>query len=146
MIIFLNDIIIPKKFKESRPRADKVTKVYNHFMQFGKLDKPIVVNRQLELQDGYIRYLVLKMNAFTHADVVIQDKSVYVWGKHKPTGKEYVWKLPHHIAIQVGNIYPGERLVVATRYGKKVITVTRVTVSSDDPVEGRIRSVRGLAN
>ena len=70
--VALSDIIISEPFASSKPRISKLTKVRNYYLEYGGIDKPIIVNQKNILLDGYIRYLVLKENGamYTKAKVV----------------------------------------------------------------------------
>lgn len=60
--VALSDIVINEPFASSKPRVSKLNKIRNYYLEYGGIDKPIIVNRNNVLLDGYARYLVLKEN------------------------------------------------------------------------------------
>ena len=68
-------IKIPKSFKRTRPREEKLDKVRNYFDEWGKLDKPITIDDDYMLVDGYSRYVVAKEKGMKLVPV-IQDFGV----------------------------------------------------------------------
>lgn len=99
-LVSLSQIKIPHKFRQSVPKKSKLLRCEKYFKERGKLDSPIVINTDYSLIDGYIRYLVLKNNNIkeTIASVVTTDyknmMTTYVYAKHDPEGREFVWRLP----------------------------------------------------
>lgn len=73
--IAIEDIKIPKPFKKTRPREEKLDKVRNYFDEWGKLDKPITIDDDYMLVDGYSRYVVAKEKGLKLVPV-IQDFGV----------------------------------------------------------------------
>ena len=60
--VALLDIVINEPFASSKPRSSKINKIRNYYSEYGYIDKPIVINHNNILLDGYLRYLVLKEN------------------------------------------------------------------------------------
>ena len=58
--IKLSDIKISEAFKNTPPVERKVERVRRKYLQDGVQDKPVVINENGYLVDGYIRYLVLQ--------------------------------------------------------------------------------------
>lgn len=129
----------------------------------GEIDREIVVNHENELIDGYIGYLILKESGFD-GDVSVRksDKrkkkwfrkdtnnwsveksyrnmpTTYVFGKHREDGREFMWRIPKNRHDLEDGITVGSHVFVNTKYGNKVITVTRVetfnTCTSTKPVK-----------
>ena len=104
--IKVSDVIVPKVFKESKPKDYKLARIRNFVKKHGTLDKPIVVNADKVLTDNYIRYLVaveqgLKEVPFMYAQEYREKAKFnprecptisYVVGKFYQCDKEYVWK------------------------------------------------------
>lgn len=60
----LSDIVVPKHMAATPPKESKMNKVRAFYKEHNCVDKPIVVNKDNLLLDGYIRYLVrLENNA-----------------------------------------------------------------------------------
>lgn len=74
-VMMLNEIHINKQFQRTPPRQEKLDKVRDFYEKHGKLDKPIKVNAQHYLIDGYTRYLIAKEIGLDFVDVVIYDNS-----------------------------------------------------------------------
>ena len=131
----IGDIIVPKKF--SKPREKKMNDVREHMEKYGTLDKPVVLQGDL-LVDGYVRYLVAKEYGMkrvpcvqtSELNTVEENKpNTYIVGRFETSGKEYVWRLPRKISVEVG-----DSVLVDSRFAKKnraVVTVTRVFHSDD---------------
>lgn len=56
----LDKIKIPQSFANSTPKPHKYGICAEHFSKTGKQDRPLVINHNGVLIDGYIQYLVLK--------------------------------------------------------------------------------------
>ena len=65
--IALSDILIHEPFASSNPRVSKLNQIRKYYSEFGGIDKPITVNRNNVLLDGYVRYLVLQENGAMYA-------------------------------------------------------------------------------
>lgn len=148
MELNLKDIIIPEKFKQSIPNDYKIANVNIDYDNGEDIGKEIIVNTAGELIDGYIRYLVLLYRGVERAEITIANKvhyknvpTKYVFGKHKPDGKTYVWRMtrktkhPERLAV-------GSRVQVATKHGDKRIIVEKIEVLDAPPVDTPVRKVR----
>lgn len=69
--IEINDIIIPKSFKESTPSIIKVQEKLNYYKINKSFDKSIIINKDKVLQDGYITYLLCKLFNIDKIDVIL---------------------------------------------------------------------------
>ena len=69
--IAVSDIIISEAFAQTQPKQSKLNRIRDYYLKYGSIDKPIVVNRNNLLLDGYVRYLVLKENNAEYAKVKI---------------------------------------------------------------------------
>lgn len=59
--ININDIVISNPFKAFLPATHKIAKCYAHYKKNGVFDRNIVLDKNNELIDGYVAYLVAKM-------------------------------------------------------------------------------------
>lgn len=60
-LVNISEIVIPNDYLEVNPNPEKVQEKIKCFLQNGKFDKPIKINKETgELQDGYTRYLAAK--------------------------------------------------------------------------------------
>lgn len=83
--VLLSDIIINEPFASSPPRNGKLNRIRNYYNEYGYIDKPLIVNRNNILLDGYTRYLVLKENNEKYATVKVV--------KYIPKRKEVKYEL-----------------------------------------------------
>ena len=96
--------------------------------------KPIVIDNNKRIVDGYITYLLMreheikKVKCFIAREGCIMKK--YISGIHLPESKkgsrkEYRWKCSIEEPV-----VPGDIVVANTRYGEKMVKVTRVNVAT----------------
>lgn len=154
----LSNIKIMKSFQDTVPREYKMNKCRQHWQKYGCQDRYIVVDSNGYLIDGYIQYLVLKENNIDEAEVVFADKkrriykrkphfnygtTTYVFGKHKSSDKEYVWRIPKSWFEngKANEIHIGDNIIVYTRYGFKVVTVTRMETLDECPVNRTVYKI-----
>lgn len=139
--IKLSDIRIPDQFKKSSPLQNKIEAARKYFDEYGKFDKPIVINKDNILMDGYIRFLLaLELNMdcieveYYNPDFLNEyaypTNSKYIRGKFDDYNKEYIWRANWNQNIDVG-----DRVTVITlrklsdkdyMICKRVVTVTEV--------------------
>jgi len=161
MYMKLSEIKITPSFEATTPCEYKVNKCREDYKN-GIINKKIVINRDNELTDGYVLYLVLKENGVISMEVkvinkgkrkhVIKNKdnsalddnyrnkpTTYVFGKHKldDNAKEFVWRLPSCMTSIVINV--GDNIMADTKYGNRMIKVTRVEVLNTRPLDMKIR-------
>lgn len=142
--IKMKDIVIPKWFEKSHPSRYKLAErlaAYESGELFTKYD--IVVNEDNVLTDGYVTYLTLLnvgYSGMVAAKVRKSNPRVYVFAKHSPEGKEYVWKISQKFGTDV-KIKPGDKVIARTKYGNKEVIVTRVEVLNSPPVSCKIRKL-----
>ena len=150
MKVYLKDIIIPERFLKSYPNEYKLANVAIDYENGEDIEKEIVVNASCELIDGYIRYLVLLRKGCFSADVTVipnkveyenKKSTVYVFGKHHPNGKTYVWRMTKRTK-HPENLEVGARVQVATQRGDKRVTVERIEILDKPPVDTPIRKVK----
>lgn len=143
MMIKLDEIIIPNKMSQSVPSKEKVSKARKYFITFGKIDKPIVIDENKVLIDGYIRYLVLNgFGVIQTDDVVVTSNSkviTYIYGKHpnQQSNKEYVWRVPKSEKWNKfrKNVEVGKKILCYTKYGIKPVIITRIVRSDYRPMD-----------
>lgn len=68
--IDLYNITLPLAFENNFPKTSKIINCINYYRFNRKLDKPIVVDENGILIDGYVRFLVAKMFEIQNPDIV----------------------------------------------------------------------------
>ncbi len=145
----LNDIKIRDSFASSEPGEEKMQMKKGEYIRSGKL-KPIMIDENNVLIDGYISYLILKEFGVENTTVIIKEKdnlkkfmnkpTYYIYGIHKNAGKEYSWFVPSGCVDGfVGKVLPGDKVLVNTRNGNKKVTITRIVLLDNPPVKQRMR-------
>lgn len=155
----LENIIIPESFAEHTPKNYKLAECKRYWDRNHLQDRYVVINRDNVLIDGYCMYLVLKHYGVEECQVKVSEirqarfnridrtnqyrgiPTTYVYGVHNedPDHKEYVWRLPRNWTD--GEVCVGEQLVVDTRRGESVMTVTRFDILEQPPVNGTVKKV-----
>lgn len=142
----VSEIKIPKGFSESTPNSAKLNKARNYYLANHKIDKPIKVDKQGVLVDGYISYLVL-MEFEPESEVYCKvtdsyrtNRTVYVYGKHPNSkiDKEYLWRMPAK-SDYIPRV--GEALLVKTKFGIAPIIATRIEILNTCPVTDIVKKV-----
>lgn len=150
MRVDLKDITIPERFLKSYPNEYKIANVAIDYENGEDIGKDVIVSASGVLIDGYIRYLVLLRKGCFSADVTIVPDEIklvknkattYVFGKHHPNGKTYVWRMTKRTK-HPENLEVGARVQVATQHGYKRVTVEKIEMLDKPPVETPIRKVR----
>lgn len=139
VVMQLSDIKVSRAFCETTPKQAKLNAVRQYYQENGKLDKDIIVDKTNRLQDGYIRLLVLKEYGIEEFEVV-KDVTTYVFGKHDSNDKEYCWKITT-TTKQTNNLKVGNKMLVRTRGGKSIATITRFIETEKPPINKLIRRV-----
>ena len=95
MKIKISDIKIPEYF--SPPNDDKYREKEHVYLKSGYL-RPIVLNHDNVLEDGYISYLILKRSGAREVEYVSPEDDgemvTYITGSHLNSKKEYIWMVP----------------------------------------------------
>lgn len=132
----------------TEPRPEKLEKYRAYFEEHGISEydptypNPIVVDRDKNLLDGYISYLIMKEKGYTYADCLLAEQGTvlkkYISGIHIPgtSKKEYSWSYSLRDAV-----VPGDLLLVDTKQGKKLVRVMRVDMGTAGYVDG-LRKVK----
>lgn len=152
--IKLSDVKISNMFKNSPPRERKMNRIRRRYLETGVQDKPIVLNEDGFLIDGYARYLILKDFGVEYANYIRkkavinkipsykQTPTYYIYGLHKNCDKEFVWRVPHtKVNDFIGKVIPGDTILVGTKNGTKSITVTKIELLDKPPIDQRIKKV-----
>jgi len=71
--IKLDIIKVPRRFRKTLPYADKIADCYEFYRKNQELDKPVVVNTDGYIIDGYVRYLVAKMVDLKEVDAIVRS-------------------------------------------------------------------------
>lgn len=134
--ININDINIMAKYKTTSPAQSKIEKKMRYYKRTGAFKKPIILNSQNYLVDGYIWYLMALQLGLNEVDATYTIETPILFGKHPGREKEYCWRIPNKIHnLQVGDLVycrtcKGIAPVVVTRFGTEV-----------DNVVGELKSV-----
>lgn len=139
----IKDIIISDEFRYSKPSKQKLKERMDSYL-YGDLFLlyDITVDQNHVLVDGYITYLTLLnagYNGSVYAKVHKRQKKTYIFGKHSPKGKEYVWKLPWSLT----DIYIpiGSKVIANTKYGPQEVIVTKVKELTKSPVNCKVKTL-----
>lgn len=159
----LSDIKIRDSFLHSVPSQAKIDKYVSYWNENHKQLKPIVVDHDYVLRDGYIQYLVLKDNNVEEAEIKTVKKrrrnvyrpnnktnatyrnqmTAYIYGIHPNSGdtKERVWRVPESWTDWESNILPGDKIFVRTKFGIAPIIVTKIKWLGECPVDLPVKKV-----
>ena len=140
----LSDIIIPYDFKTTEPKDYKLIACMKYYNKFGRLDKPITVNVDNYLVDGYARYLTAKAVGMEDVPVkrVVGDCKVYVKAQHCTGGKCYWWMVrKNDVSAFLEKVKEDDQIVVDTRKGLSTVTVNEIVVKPSPPVNRKIKTV-----
>lgn len=151
----LDAIKIRDSFANSKPNKSRMKRKRYLYKYYG-IYKSIVVDGNDVLIDGYMTYLILKEFGVKSTKVVnlgekyytskfFKEKEIYyLYGIHSGNDKEYVWVIPENKVDKIiGQVLPGDQVIVNTMYGKETVTVTRIELLKNPPVDRPIRSVVG---
>lgn len=71
--INLSDIKVPLEFYSTPPRFQKMSKKWKYYMDTGKLESKIIVDRNFNLVDGYTSYIIAKKECISKVPVIFID-------------------------------------------------------------------------
>lgn len=147
-MVNIEDIKVGAAFAASLPSKRKMQKYRKAYCsikmgfacaEYGIVQiKPIILNKNMQIVDGYIQYLVLKENDETEAvclvtNFVAHDTSteyLYIYGKHvqNENSKIYVWRIPINYEWDkfIKNLKIGDFIFCNTKYGKDLIEVMEI--------------------
>ena len=161
----LSDIKISEAFANSIPSNKKLNECRNNWNQWNRQDRYIVVNRENELIDGYIMYIVLKENGIEEAEVKtstrrkkrwyrknVEDWNIphykneattYIYGTH-PNSKDtktYMWRVPKSWTNWTDNIQIGDTIICSTKNGCAPVVVNKVEIRNECPIDIPVKKV-----
>ena len=107
----INDIKIPEYF--SPPNDEKYRLKEHAYIKSGYL-RPIVVDGNNLLKDGYISYLIMKRSGVKEVECVSDEDSeiaTYIKGTHLNSKKEYIWMVPRRLIRRfVSSVTVGDKV------------------------------------
>ena len=158
--IKLSEIKITSAFENTTPNTEKVQRCREYYAENQKQSKPILLDYNNVLRDGYIQYLILKENGIEEATVVRKKKykrlkeykpissyknssTTYIFGVHPNSNctKEFCWRVPASWENWANNIEIGDTVLCQTKFGFSPVIVNRVEVLDKPPVEMRVKKV-----
>lgn len=132
-----DNIQIFQCFKENPPKPEKVQEKERYFQETGLFSSEIILDSNNRLIDGYISYLLAVQHGLERIPVRYGKRQI-VKAYHRPGGKIYIWELPERLIDQVS---PGEKLIVMTSKGIRIVTVKVVEEYNPDQHIDRVRQV-----
>ena len=158
--IKLSEIKITNTFKETTPNPEKMQRYRDYYEENGKQSKPILLDYDNVLRDGYIQYLILKENGVEEATIMRkkrykrlkEDKTTpsykdssttYIFGVHPNSNciQEFCWRVPVSWGSWADNIEIGDTVLCQTKFGYSPVVVNRVEVLDKPPVEMKVKRV-----
>ena len=118
----LKEIKIYPCFAENPPKPQKMKRKVQYFEETGALQSQIILDSQGYLIDGYTSYLLARAHGIQRVSVRYGRRQI-VRASHTPGGKMYSWELP---GLLIDRVSAGDRAVVRTERGVKVVTVAAV--------------------
>lgn len=109
-------------FAAHQPKAEKMEQKERYFMETGLLQSQIILDSRGNLVDGYTSYLLAKAHGIQSVPVRYGRRQI-VRASHRPGGKLYAWELPW---ILIGRVSAGDKAVVRTERGVRMVTVETV--------------------
>lgn len=132
-----DDIQVFQCFIENPPKPEKMQEKERYFQETGLLPSEIVLDSSNRLIDGYISYLLAIQHGIERIPVRYGKRQI-VKAYHRQGGKIYIWELPEKLIDQVG---PGEKVVVMTSKGIRIVTVKEVGEYNPDRYIDLVRLV-----
>ncbi len=109
-------------FAAYAPRAEKMERKEQYFMETGLLQSQIILDGAGTLIDGYTSYLLAVKHGIENVPVRYGKRQI-VKAAHKLGGKLYTWELPR---VLIDRVSVGDRVLIHTQKGIRVVTVTAV--------------------
>ena len=109
-------------FTEHPPKAEKMERKEQYFMETGLLQSQIILDSKGNLIDGYTSYLIAKAHGIQSVTIK-RGKRQIVRVRHKSGGKLYTWELPGTLIDQVS---VGDKVQVHTQRGIRTVRVAAV--------------------
>lgn len=153
--IKLDEINIPKSFLESKPSEIKIKKYKNKWEKYNKQPKPLIVDENNVLIDGYVQYLILKELRYKEGNYLVMHESkkekssyrdtvtTYIFGKHPNSNctKEFIWRVPKSWTWFAQNVQVGDSILCQTKFGIAPVIVSKVEVLDKCPVDFCVKRV-----
>lgn len=158
--IKLSEIKITSTFKNTTPNPEKVQKYREYFEENQKQSKPILLDYNNVLRDGYIQYLILKENDIEEATIIRKKKhkrlkdskptpayknneTTYIFGTHPNSNcvNEFCWRVPESWIGWVDNIEIGDTILCKTKFGFSPVVVSRIENLGECPVDFPVKRV-----
>ena len=140
----LKDIKVPKSFLKTIPRSKKIISISKYYNKFGTLDKPITIDKDGNLKDGYARYVVAKHMGMTDVPVEYVSK-IYILACHKSDGKRYWWQVQEKDEdMFVKKVNVGDNVLVDTKKGEMDVCVVKIKRTNQPPIDKKIKYVIGF--
>lgn len=156
----LEDIKIPEAFALTSPKEEKMCECREFWRYEGKQDRPIVVNHNNILIDGYVMYLILlehkeeygyvhklykknkiKRNKKVNTNTYRNKPTIYIYGKHPKSKRTLVWRVPERWIGWTDNLHIGDTIFCRTKYGIKPVVVQDVEILDKCPVDFSVKRV-----
>ena len=158
--IKLSEIKITNAFENTTPNTEKVQRCREYYKENQKQLKPILLDYNNVLRDGYIQYLILKENGIEEATIMRKKKykklkeykptpsyknsnTTYIFGVHPNSNctKEFCWRVPASWSNWAENVEIGDTILCQTKFGFSPVVVSRVEVLDKPPIDIRIKRV-----
>lgn len=136
-LIRTEDIQVFQCFKENPPKPEKMKEKERYFQETGLLPSEIILDSSNRLIDGYISYLLAVQHGIERIPVRYGERQI-VKAYHRPGGKIYIWELPEKL---IDKVSPGEKLIVMTSKGIKIVTTKAVEEYNPDRYIDSVRLV-----
>ena len=144
----LKDIKINEKFKKHPPSEKKVKAAMEFYQKHGKLDKPIVLDHNNIIVDGYARFKALEKLGIKEIDEYDESnfsltETEYVFAHHPedPDRKTYVWRLIRNgHEVLVNDMIPVRCWDGMNGYHNTYVVVDKIEKLNYKPYDGKIKT------
>ncbi len=117
--IKVKDVNVPLHFMQTGCKRNKVDEAKRFIVKNRKFSKPITVNRNNILIDGFSRFLAAKELGIQDIPCLVKEEFIY--GKFPDSDKLYLWHNADFIPLRVGG-----RAVVENKDGEEVVTIVKI--------------------
>lgn len=125
-------------FAAHEPKPEKMQQKEQYFEETGLLQSQIILDSRGNLIDGYTSYLLAVKYGIQCVPIRYGRRQI-VRASHKPGGKLYTWELP---GILIDRVSAGDKAVVRTGRGVRVVTVAAVEEYAGNELEPLKRVIR----
>lgn len=144
----LKDIKVSKKFRRHPPSQSKIEAAKKYYEEHGHLDKPIVLDHNNEIVDGYARFKMLEKLGLEEVDDANENnlswrETEYVFGHHPedPDKKTYVWRLIRNgYEVLVNDMVPVRCWDGMSGYYNTYVVVDKIETLNYKPYNGKIKT------